>query len=393
MATNVKSSIKAFLEELKERIQILSSTKVTENIDNAPIKEINVILAKYGVSSEENIKPESIRRIDRTDIKELLKLVGQNQDSIEYLLSKIDEHYEKIAEQINRYLNEFASIEATQNEQIKEKINLYRKYIELFENEEFKQLFEEINEISKIFTEIGLADEDKWRIIEYIAEGNNKTIKGFDTKLIVKVAEYLEATEVYMEDKKVSAAVEATLSKAKIDIDKIPKIAIDLSKKTGYDKDIMINIISALIANEVLRQLEKTEDQEEKEELTEITNIVLSYVVNLHDKDVYRARNIRNETMEYYINTITNGVTKEMIKQYLETPISLIQECENISREQAIELKELSVLKPIYETLDTIESLDMGSEEYKKAVIILKKLLEQYDTLEEKKNEINKELN
>ena len=393
MTTTVKSSIKAFLEELKERIQILSSTKVTENIDNAPIKEINVILAKYEVSSKENIKPESIRRMNLTDIKELLKLVGQNQDSIEYLLSKIDEHYEKIAEQVNRYLNEFASIETNQNEQIKEKINLYRKYIELFENEEFKELFEEINEISKIFTEIGLADEDKWRILEYIAEGNNKTIKGFDTKLIVKVAEYLDATEVYMEDKKVSDAVEATLSKAKIDIDKIPKIAADLSKKTGYDKDIMINIISALIANEVLKQLERTEDQEEKEELTEITNIVLSYVVNLHDKDVYRARNIRNETMEYYINTITNGITEEMIKQYLETPISLIQEDENISREQSIELKELSVLKPIYETLDTIENLDMGSEEYKKAIIVLKKLLEQYDVLEEKKNEVNKEIN
>lgn len=393
MTSNVKSSIKTFLTELRTRIQLLSSNKVTENIDNAHIDEINIILSKYGIASKDEIKLDSIRKISLDDIKELLVLIGQKEDSVEYLLSKIDEHYEKICSLINKYISDFISIEKNQTDMINEKIKLYQKYIELFEKEELSEPFEEINEISKIFTEIGLADEDKWKILEYIAEINHETVKSFNPKLSIKVTEYLADTEVYLQDKKLSDALEETLTMANIDIDSIPEIAENLSKKTGYDKEIIINIVSALIASEILKQLSRTNDQEEQEELIELTNIVLSYIVKLHDKAVYDARNIRSKTMEYYINTITNGITEEMIKKYLETPISLIIEDENINREQAIELKELSVLKPIYETLDTIESLDMTSEEYKKAVIILKKLLEQYDMFEEKKSELSKEIN
>ena len=392
MTANVNSSIKVFLSELRNRINLLSSDKVTENIDNANIDKINNILSNYNIASNENITIEEIKRVSLSDIKSLLYLIGQNEDSIEYLVSKIDEHYEKITSSINKYISDFISIGKNQTDMINDKINLYQKYINLFEKEDLDEPFEELNEICKVISEVGMSDEDKWKILEYIAVTNNKTIKEIDINLSVRVSKELSNIMTYLEDKEIESTIEKRLSNNEIDIDTIPIIGSELSETTGLDKDIMVNIVATLIASNLLKQASKINNEEEQSELIDVIYSVLEYINVLDSPCVYEAREVKNKTYDYYNNSIASGITEDMIKEYLETPLSLL-ESKDISREYAIDLKELSVLKPIYETLDTIAHLDKTGEDYKKATTVLSKLLEQYNLLENKKNNLEKRIN
>ena len=99
---------------------------------------------------------------------------------------------------------------------------------------------------------------------------------------------------------------------------------------------------------------------------------------------VYEAEKIKGEKFEFYYNSINNGIDETMIKEYMDKPLSEIEGVD-ISREYAIDLKELSVLKAIFETLETASSKKDDSPEYQKIINVLKKLNEQYRILEDKK--------
>ena len=86
----------------------------------------------------------------------------------------------------------------------------------------------------------------------------------------------------------------------------------------------------------------------------------------------------------FHFNSLENGVNEADLKTYVDLSISEIEE-KTLSREYAIDLKELAVLKTIFETLNTLETIEYNSPEYQKAINILKKLNEQYRILEEKK--------
>ncbi|MCH5166860.1 MAG: hypothetical protein J1F35_03115 [Erysipelotrichales bacterium] len=391
MDPELKSSIKSFLKELKTRIELLSSNKVTENVDNANIDEIKKILSKYDIASDKKIKLSDIKKMDIEDLRTLLSLIGQKDDSINYLFSKFEEHLEKIRDLINNYISDFTNIEKNQTEAINEKIALYQKYIELFEKDELEEPFRDINEISKVIAEIGLPNEDKWRILKYIAISNNKTIKGIDPKLSVRVSECMAAISPYLKQEEISNIITSKLSKLEIDIDIIPTIAAELSSETGINETIIINIIASLTANSLSEKLAKTEEPTEQVELIHQIYSVLDFVTKLDDPIVLEAKEIRNTTIDFYNNSLINGITEDKIKEYLEKTVSELTESDGISREYAIELKEIAVLKPIYETLDTLELIDNESDVYKKAITVLKKLVDQYKLLEDKKNSLIKE--
>ena len=55
MAIQTNMSIVSFLKELKTRIELLSSNKITENINNSNIDKINDILSHYNISPNKEI--------------------------------------------------------------------------------------------------------------------------------------------------------------------------------------------------------------------------------------------------------------------------------------------------------------------------------------------------
>ena len=391
MAPELKKSIESFSKELKNRIEVLSSNKVTENVDNANIDEIKNILSKYNIASDKSIKLNDIKRIEIEDLRTLLSLIGQKDDSINYLFSKLEEHLDKICDLINTYIIDFAKIEKNQTEAINEKITLYQKYIELFEKDELEEPFRDINEISKVIAEIGLPNEDKWRILQHIAVSNNKTVKSIDPKLSVRVSECMTSVSSYLENEETFNIIKSKLSKVEIDPEIIPTIASELANETEINEKIMTNIIASITADNLFERLKETEDVNEQTELITQIESVLDFVNNLEEPIVAEAKEIKNATFDFYYNSLVNGITEDKIKEYLDKTITELMETDKISREHAIELKELAVLKPIYETLDTIALIDEENDVYKKAVGILKKLVEQYRLLENKKNNIIKE--
>lgn len=388
----VSSSIKSFLEELKKRIELLSSSKVTENIDNSNYNELMKELSRYGIASENEINEENLKNINVKELEKILTLADTNQETIEYLIHKAGDSLSKVVEILKKYINDFNRIDSNQTEMINEKISLYQKYITLFETENLSQPFEELNEIAKIMSEVGLPDQDKWRILEYIAIVNTQTIDEVDINLSIRIEREYEKIKDYLEDENIKSLLARKFANEEIDIDTIPTIASDLANSLEIDPDIVNNIVVVSLASNMLDKLNKVDKEEYQSEYIAIINDILEFIVVLHKPCVYEARKIKANTQEFYYNSIENGIDEEMINSYLETPISLI-ETDNISHEHAIELKELSVLKPLYETLITVESLDKSSPEYDKATSILSKLVEQYQLLERKKETEIKRIN
>lgn len=384
MAIPVSKSIKTFLEELKNRIELLSGSKVTENIDNCKINEINSILSHYDISDEREMNSHDLMMLPKNEIKKLLTYVGQTPDSIDYMMNRLDEYYESIANIINKYITDFISIGTSQAQMFNEKINLYQKYINLFEQQIFKEPFNEINELSRVMAEVGLPDEDKWKILAYIAEQNNATIGDTDINLGSQINEEMDKIEYYLRDEEVNKILKARLETEEVDIDTIPTIASSLKEATGLPLEVLINIISVLISSNLFHQFEISGNKEDKQELKELINSVLSHLTEVKNPAVYEAEKIKGEKFEFYYNSINNGIDETMIKEYMDKPLSEIEGVD-ISREYAIDLKELSVLKAIFETLETASSKKDDSPEYQKIINVLKKLNEQYRILEDKK--------
>lgn len=384
MAIQTNMSIVSFLKELKTRIELLSSNKITENINNSNIDKINDILANYNISPNKEISFYEISLISEDDIVSLLSLVGQTPNSIKYILNELDEYYERIATIINKYIMDFISIGATQTQMLNDKIILYKKYIDLFEQDNFKEPFSDINEISRVMSEVGLPDEDKWKILAYVACANNQTVADTDINLGVLIDQESQRIESYLKDSKISETIKNRLEKEVVDIDTIPTLASELAIDTNLEKDVLINIISVIVASNLFIRFENSGNKEDKEELKELTKLILQNIVPLKDPAIYEAEIIKRKKIEFYFNSLENGVNEADLKTYVDLSISEIEE-KTLSREYAIDLKELAVLKPIFETLNTLESIEYNSPEYQKAINILKKLNEQYRILEEKK--------
>lgn len=384
MAIQTNMSIVSFLKELKTRIELLSSNKITENINNSNIDKINDILSHYNISPNKEISFYEISLISEEDIVSLLSLVGQTANSIKYILNELDEYYERIAAIINKYIRDFISIGATQTQMLNDKITLYKKYIDLFEQDNFKEPFSDINEISRVMSEVGLPDEDKWKILAYVACANNQTVADTDINLGVLIDQESQRIESYLNDSKISETIKKRLEKEVVDIDTIPTLASELSLDTNLEKDVLINIISVIVASNLFIRFENSGNKEDKEELKELIKLILENIVPLKNPAIYEAEIIKRQKIEFYFNSLENGVNEADLKTYVDLSISEIEE-KTLSREYAIDLKELAVLKPIFETLNTLESLEYNSPEYQKAINILKKLNEQYRILEEKK--------
>lgn len=389
----ISSSIKSFLEELKKRIELLSSSKVTENIDNANYDLIITKLSLFGITSEEDITEDKIKVINNENLKKILLLADVNQESADYIINHLSQNsfYSKVVDILKKYITDFKSIGSSQTEMINEKVSLYQKYITLFEQEELLTPFEEINEISKIMSEVGLPDQDKWRILEYIALINTKTVHEVDINLSIRIEREYENIKDYITDE-IKEELSNVFKEQEIDIDTIPTFAASLASKLGIDANIMNNIVVVSLANNMLERLNKVDKEDDQVEFETIINDILDFIVPIHKSCVYEAIKIKQLTEEFYNNSIQNGISDEMINSYLETPVSLIEEG-SIPFEEAIELKELSVLKPLYETLDTLEDIDITSPEYEKATSILSKLVDQYHMLESKKENQTQRIN
>ena len=384
MAIQTNMSIVSFLKELKTRIELLSSNKITENINNSNIDKINDILSHYNISPNKEISFYEISLISEEDIVSLLSLVGQTANSIKYILNELDEYYERIAAIINKYIRDFISIGATQTQMLNDKITLYKKYIDLFEQDNFKEPFSDINEISRVMSEVGLPDEDKWKILAYVACANNQTVADTDINLGVLIDQESQHIESYLNDSKISEIIKNRLEKEVVDIDTIPTLAEELALDTNLEKDVLINIISVIVASNLFIRFENSGNKEDKEELKELIKLILENIVPLKNPAIYEAEIIKRQKIEFYFNSLENGVNEADLKTYVDLSISEIEE-KTLSREYAIDLKELAVLKTIFETLNTLETIEYNSPEYQQAINILKKLNEQYRILEEKK--------
>lgn len=318
-------------------------------------------------------------------------MIGENEDSIEYIISKLDindkdGYYDMIKDHLLSYIVEYRNIDNNQSHMINDKIALYEKYIKLCKKKTFDEPFTEINELSKVMTEIGFPDEDKWRILEYIAIKNNETIKEKDIDLSTFVNNSVANIMEYIDNPEKFTIIKKALEPMTIDIDLIPTISDSLHKAIDLDIRITTNIVATIVASSMLKDFEKIDIPEEEDKMREMLLEVLGFIEPIHDEVVYQAREIKNKTEEFYMNSKINGIDEEQMKKFVDVPLTLLEE-ETESREAAIDLKELPLIESLIQTLDTLDEAEMNSEEYNKCCSVLNKIIEQYLLLEDKKEE------
>lgn len=380
-------SKKLFVEELKKRIELLSSSKVTENVDNSSYNDIMNELFNFGIASEKEITKDNIKKLDKNTIIKVLILAGANEITADFLANKSDEFaYTEITNKINNYINTYKDVKFNQSSTFKAKLTLYIKYVNLLEKDFSEGIFEDIDELTKVMLEVGLEQEHQNKILEFI--GKKNLLKGLN-ELIINIAVERERIEKYIQDSQAKKTLSDIYANQEIDIELIPTIAIEIAKSTGLDKDVANNITAiAICEKELLEELPKA-GESDKSNVIECAKLAFSYIKTLHPVCVYQAKKIIDNLEEKYYEALSSNITKEDLESYQERPITDIEN-EVGNRELAINLKELSMYKIIKTTIETIETLDVENEDYKKATDALENLVKSYNDIELKKAEFKR---
>lgn len=388
MSSLIRQSINTFIEELQTRINILFSSKVTANIDNSNYKELEQVSNKYLSMSPGEITVEELMGLDKTVIKKMLVLCDEKKDSVEYLTSRLDDHpefYDSILSIILTYAREYRMIDDNQTDIIRNKISLYQKYIDKFSLVNPSELFEDLDEIEAILS-TGFDDEDKMNIELFIAESNIKLVNEIELLFSNAVYDANEKINDFVLDDSVYKKLESKLKEMEIDVELIPTIAEDLSVELGINADVLNNIICVSVANNLYLTYSDIpeEEHDSRVELRGIVLDVLDLMKPVKEVVYYKALDIihsRTDALE-----LASGLTEEEVYKYIDTPLTTIEE-EVGSRDEAINLKELAVLKPMIATVESLDTKDRDSKDYGKYINLLTKLLDQYYTLENKKEE------
>ena len=408
MSKNINKSVENFIKELQLRINLLNSNSTRANLNEKNYKKLNQLVKTYINRSPFSLTTTDIVEFKAKDIKEILSIIGLDDDSIKNIIDNFDKnvidfkntysqtklvsatnYFEEIRKMIENYLMDYRQINDAQNDTFEKKTEEYQKYIEIFESEDYDSLFEDFDSLFKLMNNLAISSEDKWQILKFIADKNLAYEKEeiVDINLAKKV--YDIVSKYLLVENNLVSIVKKELSKDDMDIDLIPHIASEIAKGKSLNTQTVKNCICALVANSLFDYYKRAIDSDEDKEVVSSIRLMIEDVLKFYVKEenevIKEARLIVENNEEFYNSYKENN--KDDLTKFIDLSISEI-ESDEISHDMAVDLKTLPIIKTISETLDKIDRLFDESDDYELCCEILAELITAYKNLLMKKEHV-----
>ena len=283
---------------------------------------------------------------------------------------------------IDHYIEEYNVRYVNQVNFETSKAEKYKRYIDMFTSKEFSYSFgeNELKELKLLMSECSLDSYTKAQILEYVnikaidfALKGNKTVDDYDFKSHVY---YLVAN--YLKDEKYVNIVRKEMPP--IDYETLVFIKEEgkkIASKYGLDPSKTINTLVALAINSLYKKYEYCIENSDNEEISIETNplreaikMLEGFFVNAEQETINMATSL---VVEYEKDLNEHGDEAEM---FLDKTMEEILEL-GYSKEKAIVLKTLPLIKGIKESIDILADLRY-EEEIKERTTYLVELMNMY---------------
>lgn len=400
----IKKSVDNFVKELQNKINDLSNMREQNKKLTSDYEHICEIINRYIIVGSPlglrkgDIIFEDVLKFNPRDLKEILELIGCNDKKIiesydekrtEYLNTRnslkkeeLAKYFTSILTMIDHYIEEYNVRYVNQVNFETSKAEKYKRYIDMFTSNEFSYSFgeNELKELKLLMSECSLDSYTKAQILEYVnikaidfALKGNKTVDDYDFKSHVY---YLVAN--YLKDEKYVNIVRKEMPP--IDYETLVFIKEEgkkIASKYGLDPSKTINTLVALAINSLYKKYEYCIENSDNEEISIETNplreaikMLEGFFVNAEQETINMATSL---VVEYEKDLNEHGAEAEM---FLDKTMEEILEL-GYSKEKAIVLKTLPLIKGIKESIDILADLRY-EEEIKERTTYLVELMNMY---------------
>ena len=400
----IKKSVDNFVKELQNKINDLSNMREQNKKLTSDYEHICEIINRYIIVGSPlglrkgDIIFEDVLKFNPRDFKEILELIGCNDKKIiesydekrtEYLNTRnslkkeeLAKYFTSILAMIDHYIEEYNVRYVNQVNFETSKAEKYKRYIDMFTSKEFSYSFgeNELKELKLLMSECSLDSYTKAQILEYVnikaidfALKGNKTVDDYDFKSHVY---YLVAN--YLKDEKYVNIVRKEMPP--IDYETLVFIKEEgkrIAAKYGLDPSKTINTLVALAINSLYKKYEYCIENSDNEEISIETNplreaikMLEGFFVNAEQETINMATSL---VVEYEKDLNEHGAEAEM---FLDKTMDEILEL-GYSKEKAIVLKTLPLIKGIKESIDILADLRY-EEEIKERTTYLVELMNMY---------------
>lgn len=400
----IKKSVDNFVKELQNKINDLSNMREQNKKLTSDYEHICEIINRYIIVGSPlglrkgDIIFEDVLKFNPRDLKEILELIGCNDKKIiesydekrtEYLNTRnslkkeeLAKYFTSILTMIDHYIEEYNVRYVNQVNFETSKAEKYKRYIDMFTSNEFSYSFgeNELKELKLLMSECSLDSYTKAQILEYVnikaidfALKGNKTVDDYDFKSHVY---YLVAN--YLKDEKYVNIVRKEMPP--IDYETLVFIKEEgkrIAAKYGLDPSKTINTLVALAINSLYKKYEYCIENSDNEEIIIETNplreaikMLEGFFVNAEQETINMATSL---VVEYEKDLNEHGAEAEM---FLDKTMEEILEL-GYSKEKAIVLKTLPLIKGIKESIDILADLRY-EEEIKERTTYLVELMNMY---------------
>lgn len=400
----IKKSVDNFVKELQNKINDLSNMREQNKKLTSDYEHICEIINRYIIVGSPlglrkgDIIFEDVLKFNPRDLKEILELIGCNdkkaiesydEKRTEYLNTRnslkkeeLAKYFTSILTMIDHYIEEYNVRYVNQVNFETSKAEKYKRYIDMFTSKEFSYSFgeNELKELKLLMSECSLDSYTKAQILEYVnikaidfALKGNKTVDDYDFKSHVY---YLVAN--YLKDEKYVNIVRKEMPP--IDYETLVFIKEEgkkIASKYGLDPSKTINTLVALAINSLYKKYEYCIENSDNEEISIETNplreaikMLEGFFVNAEQETINMATSL---VVEYEKDLNEHGDEAEM---FLDKTMEEILEL-GYSKEKAIVLKTLPLIKGIKESIDILADLRY-EEEIKERTTYLVELMNMY---------------
>ena len=400
----IKKSVDNFVKELQNKINDLSNMREQNKKLTSDYEHICEIINRYIIVGSPlglrkgDIIFEDVLKFNPRDLKEILELIGCNDKKIiesydekrtEYLNTRnslkkeeLAKYFTSILTMIDHYIEEYNVRYVNQVNFETSKAEKYKRYIDMFTSKEFSYSFgeNELKELKLLMSECSLDSYTKAQILEYVnikaidfALKGNKTVDDYDFKSHVY---YLVAN--YLKDEKYVNIVRKEMPP--IDYEILVFIKEEgkrIAAKYGLDPSKTINTLVALAINSLYKKYEYCIENSDNEEISIETNplreaikMLEGFFVNAEQETINMATSL---VVEYEKDLNEHSDEAEM---FLDKTMEEILEL-GYSKEKAIVLKTLPLIKGIKESIDILADLRY-EEEIKERTTYLVELMNMY---------------
>ena len=400
----IKKSVDNFVKELQNKINDLSNMREQNKKLTSDYEHICEIINRYIIVGSPlglrkgDIIFEDVLKFNPRDLKEILELIGCNDKKIiesydekrtEYLNTRnslkkeeLAKYFTSILAMIDHYIEEYNVRYVNQVNFETSKAEKYKRYIDMFTSKEFSYSLgeNELKELKLLMSECSLDSYTKAQILEYVnikaidfALKGNKTVDDYDFKSHVY---YLVAN--YLKDEKYVNIVRKEMPP--IDYETLVFIKEEgkkIASKYGLDPSKTINTLVALAINSLYKKYEYCIENSDNEEISIETNplreaikMLEGFFVNAEQETINMATSL---VVEYEKDLNEHGDEAEM---FLDKTMEEILEL-GYSKEKAIVLKTLPLIKGIKESIDILADLRY-EEEIKERTTYLVELMNMY---------------